>query len=122
MKKKKFSYKVYTTGDIVNLCEFINENKRVNKSYKMTSELYVKNCFYNILYELKTNFRTLTREYLYTRAKIRDKRVYGSKFFESDDFNKIIHILFDENLDMMPLYINDPIIGFLATWRLKLGK
>lgn len=121
-RRKRVDYKYYSVGEISILYEFLHGNKNRGNSLKEMKNVFIRNCFTSVLYEIVINFRTLTREYLEVKVKQRDREIYGKGFLESSDYKNIIKILFDENLDMMPLYINDPVVGKIAIWRLKIGN
>lgn len=45
---------------------------------------------------------------------------YKTDYFESE---LLFQIIFEDELDKMPLYINEPnSLGIIAKWRLKIGK
>ena len=74
-------------------------------------------CMYNlrsILNIIKINYRTLSEGYFKTIMKKHD--------YKLEETDKIINILFHEDQYKLPLLINDPLVGPIAIFRLKLGK
>lgn len=68
-----------------------------------------------ILGYVKNKFRTLSKGYL-TTLTIKMNCLLN----EHEDM--IINMLFIEDFYKLPLHINDPVVGYLAHFRLKIGK
>lgn len=46
----------------------------------------------------------------------------GSSIHVPFDKKAVANIMYYEELNMIPLYINDPLLGIFARWRLKIGR
>lgn len=64
---------------------------------------------------VKKRFQTLSEGYLTT---LTSKMSYPL----NEHHVMIINILFREDLYKLPLHINDPVVGHIAQFRLKIGK
>lgn len=76
------------------------------------------NCMYNlrsILSVIKNNYRTLSEGYFNTIMKKHEYKL-------DEETDKVINVLFHEDKYRLPLLINEPLLGPIAIFRLKLGK
>lgn len=69
----------------------------------------------HILRLVKNRFQTLSKNYL--------EVLYSKLNCSLNEYHDmIINLLFIEDLYKLPLHINDPVVGHIAQFRLKLGK
>lgn len=84
----------------------------VNRATEQRSELMSLSFFLKLI---TNRYRSLSEGYLKALECAHENRYKG-------DFSGIHKILFHENINRIPLLINDPIVGFIARFRLKIGK
>ena len=83
--------------------------------------------FTNILKYLTKKHRTLSEGFfdvLVKRSRITFLRYAddNSKVFYDDCMSEILRVLFQEDLGKIPLLMNNPVTGYLAMFRLRIGR
>lgn len=109
MKDKEM---IYTTGEVKKLLGYL---KTYAADSITQSEVMYTQTFMTILQTIYKNYRSLSEGYFEVLAKKTTLHIYA-------DHKKVMQILFHENIDMMPLYINKPILGSIAKLRLLINK
>ena len=103
---------IYTTGEVKKLLDCFRAS--VADPVGNSEQMYI-NTFKAILQNIYKNYRSLSEGYFEVLAKRTTLHIYV-------DHKKVMQILFHENIDMMPLYINKPILGSIAKLRLLINK
>lgn len=105
--------------------EIIYTNKEVSlllidteAAKKQVNQIKERSALINLSHMLrlvKTRFQTLSEGYLITLTNKMSCPL-------NEHHDMIINMLFKEDIYKLPLHINDPIVGYIANFRLKIGK
>lgn len=109
MTKNEIIYTNYETSILLGMIRKALVNVEPHSLYRCMGNLLT------VLGIIVRNYRTLSEGYFTTIIK-----KHRSNLGENTE--KIINVLFHEDKYKLPLLINDPLIGPIAIFRLKLGK
>jgi hypothetical protein len=86
------------------------------------NDYWCLNKFRWVLKRISKKFHTLSEGYYWVLVKIYDKNKTEGISNSSEYDLKISSTLFCEEIDKMPLLLNDPVLGVIAKFRLQVGR
>jgi hypothetical protein len=115
---------IYSNGEVALLLKETSTQLKVlglGEDYNALEDLR------QFLKDICKNYRTLSEGYLNVlidKQKRKDSKLYSEdrKSYLGKHKDEIFKILFHENLDKMPLLLNNKVIGHIALVRLKLNR
>jgi hypothetical protein len=113
----------YTAGETNLLYKMLSDHVK-GKKYNDKLE-YLQFRLLKIVKMIVLRYKSLSE--VYYLSFFMNKNVFVDKdhhkvTLDSDSHKYTMHLLFHENLDKIPLLLNDPILGILAKFRLNVGK